>query len=175
MNKPNYIKYLGLVNSDKYIDFIDQHIIFSENNNYGRKKYFSGCKTNFIVEKTHINNTKIIDKFFNLSTELKEICNQSYGAGKLFNAQFSLIPAGEKIKIHEDLGFISSLTHKIHLPIITNNDVLFFIGDKKFNFKKDQLIEINNKRSHYVENNSDNDRIHLIIDFIPSKFLPYLK
>ena len=91
MNKPNHVKYLGLVNSEKYIDFIEEHVSFSENNNYNREKYFSGCKNWFLVERSRINHPHIIQKFFDISQDITQILNSNYGNGSVYNVQFSLI------------------------------------------------------------------------------------
>ena len=174
MNKPNHVKYLGLVNSEKYIDFIEEHVSFSENNNYNREKYFSGCKNWFLVERSRINHPHIIQKFFDISQDITQILNSNYGNGSVYNIQFSLMPPGKKIASHYDTGLDFSLSHRIHLPITTNSDVRFYIEDCLFKFKQGQLVEINNKKIHYVENDSEISRVHLIVDYIPSMFLSYL-
>ena len=174
MNKPNHLKYLGIVRPEKYINFIENYVSFSENNDYNREKYFSGCKNWFLVERSRINHPEIVNNFFNISQDITQILNSTYGSGSIDNVQFSLIPPGGKIKRHYDDGLNFSLSHRIHLPINTNSESVFFIGDQSFNLKQGQLVEINNKKDHHVENNSTYDRIHLIIDYIPSKFLKYL-
>ena len=90
------------------------------------------------------------------------------------NVQFSLVPPKGKINEHYDTGLNFSLSHRLHLPIITNDDAFLYIDNKRFNLKVNQLVEVNNKQMHFVENNSDYDRIHLIIDYIPKKHLSYL-
>ena len=175
MNKPNYCKYLGYVDSKKYIDFIKKHVNFSCNNDYGREEFFSECKNFFLLDNFEPKNSESLEIFYNISEDIKNVCTSYYGSGVIERIQFSLVPAKAKIKKHYDYGLQFSLSHRIHLPIITNKNVNFHIYDKIFNFKINQLVEINNKKEHYVENNSDTDRIHLIIDFIPLKFLPYLR
>ena len=55
----------------------------------------------------------------------------------------------------------------MHIPIITNKKVYFSVGEEKKNLKSGEMWEINNsKKSHAVKNNSKEDRIHLIIDWI---------
>jgi hypothetical protein len=174
MNKPNFLRNIGVVDSKKYIDFIKKYVIFSVNNNYDREKVFTNCKNYFLIEKGRVNNQETLEHFFEISEDIKKICTSTYGSGMIESIQFSLIPPRSKIKKHFDQGLSFSLSHRIHLPIITNDDVNFYIGGKLFNLKINQLVEFNNKKDHYVENNSDSDRIHLIIDFIPSQFFDYL-
>ena len=77
------------------------------------------------------------------------------------------LPAGAKIKKHYDKAKDSFHIHKrLHLPLITNPDVKFSVGNETIWMKPGELIEINNNgQLHGVENNSNIDRIHCIIDW----------
>ena len=81
------------------------------------------------------------------------------------------LPAGEKIKKHYDKAKDSFHIHKrLHLPLITHKDVQFSVGDETIWMKPGELIEINNNgQLHGVENNSNIDRIHCIIDWHDKK------
>ena len=56
--------------------------------------------------------------------------------------------------------------HRIHLPLITNDEVIFDVGESSMKMAEGELWEINNRREHAVANNSDNDRIHIILDYV---------
>lgn len=43
----------------------------------------------------------------------------------------------------------------------------FGVGDEKINMKSGECWEINNSRTHFVDNNSETDRVHLLIDIMP--------
>ncbi len=74
--------------------------------------------------------------------------------------------AGGVIKKHRD-GKTSLLrSHRIHLPLITYPEVIFDVGETSFHMAEGELWEINNRREHAVANNSDSDRIHLILDYV---------
>ena len=77
------------------------------------------------------------------------------------------LPAGERIPMHEDSGIYLQMVHRNHIPIITNDKVMFGVGSTLINMKQDNIYEINNHKTHYVNNDSDLDRYHLIIDVIP--------
>jgi hypothetical protein len=177
MNKPNFIRYLGIVNSEKYIKFIeDNNIQFEENFNYDRKDYFNNCKNFFLVERFNINHKKLTQDFFDISNNLFKILNDYFGDGTIYNIQFSLMPPKSEVKEHYDYGLSFSLSNRIHLPIKTNDKVLFFIGDQNFNLKSNKLVEINNKKIHSVSNNSEDEyRIHLIIDYLQLRYVNYCK
>lgn len=57
---------------------------------------------------------------------------------------------------------------RCHIPIITNELVFFGINDKKYNLKKGYLYYTRVDKKHWVKNNSDQDRIHLVIDIKPT-------
>jgi quercetin dioxygenase-like cupin family protein len=77
------------------------------------------------------------------------------------------LPAGEKIERHYDKAKDTFHIHKrVHLALITHPDVKFTVGDETIWMKPGELIEINNNgQLHGVENNSNVDRIHCIIDW----------
>jgi aspartyl/asparaginyl beta-hydroxylase (cupin superfamily) len=62
-------------------------------------------------------------------------------------------------------------SHRIHVPILTNDEVYFIIGDARCVAEVGKAYEINNRKQHGVENKGDTDRVHLIFDiYIPSEF-----
>lgn len=77
------------------------------------------------------------------------------------------LPAGENIPEHMDSGAYLQIVHRNHIPVITNDQVMFGVGNSVVNMKENNLYEINNHKTHYVNNDGDTDRYHLIIDIIP--------
>ncbi len=88
------------------------------------------------------------------------------GIGYFIRATLVLLKAGCAIAEHQDKNFSLAHSHRIHLPIITNDQVLFTVGSETINMREGQLFEINNRRMHSVHNNGADDRIHLILDFV---------
>lgn len=88
--------------------------------------------------------------------------------GFIVRALFARLAAHGRIDTHTD-GLYSLLKcHRIHIPIITNDQVVFTIGGEKKVLGEGEMWEINNATLHAVENNGDQDRIHLIIDWVPN-------
>ena len=76
------------------------------------------------------------------------------------------------IPLHEDgVAKILLKAHRIHIPIITNDLVTFTVGGEERNLKAGTMYEINNLRTHGVQNNSNENRMHLILDYINLKYL----
>lgn len=77
------------------------------------------------------------------------------------------LPAGARIPRHIDKGAYFEKSHRIHLPIKTNPNVLFHCGDETINMKEGTFYEISNTNcAHGVKNNSNEDRYHYIIDLL---------
>lgn len=75
---------------------------------------------------------------------------------------------GTKIHRHYDKPNLYSFCHRVHVPIITDPNVKFFIDDNPYFFKAGEFFEFDNKRFHMVHNDSDIFRIHLVIDLLPN-------
>jgi hypothetical protein len=55
---------------------------------------------------------------------------------------------------------------RLHIPIQTNEECLFFIKDEVKNLKVGEIWEIaNDEYVHWVENKGKTDRVHMIIDW----------
>lgn len=92
------------------------------------------------------------------------------GDGKITTALLIKLPNNEKILPHVDSGdehFFK--THRIHIPIVTNEECWFTVSDETIHMKEGYMWEINNAfKIHSVSNDGDTDRIHLLIDFQPT-------
>jgi hypothetical protein len=61
-------------------------------------------------------------------------------------------------------------SHRIHLPIITEEEVIFFYENSKKHLEKNKLVEINNIIPHSVQHNGKNNRYHLMYDILPKSY-----
>lgn len=82
--------------------------------------------------------------------------------------QLATLPAGGWIKPHCDLNLLKDV-HRLHVPLITNSSVSFFVDglDGPQFLAPDHLYELDNTVTHSVENRSDQERLHLLIDLLP--------
>jgi len=74
------------------------------------------------------------------------------------------LAAGEAIDRHTDGAGANLFTHKIHIPLQTNENVLFMVQDQTFHLQEGHAYEVNNIVPHAAENRSATDRIHLIFE-----------
>lgn len=100
------------------------------------------------------------------NTEIGQRMEKQYGQGYCIRANLvRLNPAGV-IDKHQDKNFSLAHSHRIHIPIITNDEVHFTVGEQTQSLPEGAIIEINNRREHSVENRSQHARIHLILDWV---------
>jgi len=76
------------------------------------------------------------------------------------------LKAGGVINKHKDGSSSMLRCHRIHLPLFTDPEVIFDVGESSIIMAAGELWEINNRRQHAVTNHSDIDRIHLILDYV---------
>jgi len=105
-----------------------------------------------------LDNNKTIDRRSNWS-ELDNIVD-----GEIVGLLIVNLHAGKDIPLHVDDGEHLKNSRRIHLPIITNKNVIFNVDGEYINMKEGYLYEINNMKPHSVKNKGLRDRIHIIID-----------
>ncbi len=99
-------------------------------------------------------------------TETGQQLIKQNGLGYFVRASLVRLKAGCSIAAHQDNNFSLTHSHRVHLPIVTNDDVQFAVGDETINMREGELYEINNRRMHSVHNNGTDDRVHLILDYV---------
>jgi hypothetical protein len=168
----------------KYIGKIKINNFKNKINNFDDKLWekFSFRQKTFEVHKETKTIPLIFDTDFRLTNptylneyeifkdELKIIKNKLtkiYGNGFIIRAILVNLKSKSNIGKHIDNGKSLSICHRIHIPIITNKNVFFEIDKEVKNLKEGEMWEINNsEKIHSVTNNSNKDRIHLIVDWI---------
>lgn len=119
-----------------------------------------------LVGKKNIVNYKQLD-FDYIKNILQPIYEKHYGPGYFIRTLLPRLQPGGSIPIHKDNGESLMKCKRTHIPLITNKDVLFKVGETVKNLKVGEIWEINNGREHSVINNSNEYRIHLIVDYLP--------
>jgi hypothetical protein len=90
--------------------------------------------------------------------------------GKVVRAEIIKMLKNTKIRKHVDKGEMLSVSRRCHIPIITNPNVFFTVFNNTVNMEEGYCYEINNCLPHAVENNSNLDRVHIIIDILPNSY-----
>lgn len=117
-------------------------------------------------------NPTYLDTYSQFEDELKPLLDfiaENYQHnGFVVRLIFTKLQARGKIRRHADRDYSLLKCHRIHVPIISNDDVFFTVGGEKKVMRPGEMWEINNATFHAVDNQSDEDRIHMIIDWVPN-------
>jgi hypothetical protein len=97
--------------------------------------------------------------------QIKDYLHNYYGKGNSPRIILANLLAERNILPHVDTGEQLLKCKRHHIPIVTNPLVMFNVGDEKINMIEGDVWEINNANQHYVQNFSDKDRIHIIVDW----------
>jgi tetratricopeptide (TPR) repeat protein len=144
---------------------------------FEREKLFAVHKDTQSILLVHFEDLKhekpeYRELYFEMQPELKAVID--YIAGYYQNNGFIVrlllakLLAGGKIPNHTDAGYSLLNCHRVHIPVITDDKVVFVVGGEEKNMQVGEFWEINNGLEHAVENRSDEDRIHLIVDWMPN-------
>lgn len=118
-------------------------------------------KQDFITE-TKSNDQVLLDLVEPIIKDLEKLHNGVRG-----NVLLIKLKANHNIPKHADDGDYLVLSRRHHIPIVTSEDTWFGVGSEKVNMAVGECWEINNTRFHEVQNNSNIDRVHLLIDIMP--------
>ncbi len=115
-----------------------------------------------------VNNSQkeMIDLVSEIVTKLELIHD-----GKVGKCLFIKLPSKKNVGEHTDKLEYLGAARRHHIPIVTNDRVSFFVNGEKKQMRVGECWEINNSHVHSVENNGDSDRIHLMVDILPNKFI----
>ena len=89
------------------------------------------------------------------------------GDGYVVRAILVRLKAQGVIPKHVDTGYSLMNCRRIHMPVISTDQVEFTCGGERQVMNQGELWEINNAREHAVVNKGDESRVHLIVDWVP--------
>lgn len=82
----------------------------------------------------------------------------------LARSRLMRLNAGAEVSEHVDFNYHWYSRVRIHIPIITNPQVIFHCGDQAIHMRAGECWIFDSWRRHKVINASDQDRVHLVID-----------
>jgi hypothetical protein len=139
-------------------DFKDtEHIVFKFPDDYPRSHLRASYK-------------KLWGEWKSLLAPIIEGVVKNYGfvCFETSKVMFTRLNPHGRILRHVDSNPSSIVPHKIHVPLITNPNVLFHVDDIPYHLKVGRAYELNNLLPHSVENHSDYERVHFIFDCYPT-------
>ena len=88
-----------------------------------------------------------------------------YAHGAFPRVMLARMAPGGVIHPHRDQNPAAKWPHKVHVPLLTNDKVLFTIDGLAYHFPEGEAVEVNNMGLHGVTNGGDSHRIHLIFEY----------
>ena len=92
-------------------------------------------------------------------------------AGKIVIAY---LPPGAVIKPHRDSGEYYKYHNRIHVPLLTNQNVTMTTDDEEFHMATGKVYLFQNLKRHAARNASTEGRLHLILDMLDTRYRPRL-
>ncbi len=89
-------------------------------------------------------------------------------------SRFMGLAAGREVPPHIDIHYYWRTHLRIHIPVITNPEVLFTCGDKTVHMAAGECWIFDSFRWHDVQNKGSEQRIHLVLDTVGGGLLPDL-
>ena len=103
--------------------------------------------------------------FYDKSDKGREL-TEKYGVGYFIRANLVRLLSGGETAENRDTNFSLTHSHRVHVPIITNNQVWFTVGQEKLHIPEGEIYEINNRRLYSMRNEGDEPCVHLILDYV---------
>lgn len=109
----------------------------------------------------------IWDEWKDILLPVMEAATAKYGYARGIYPRVMLarMAAGGIIQPHRDANPAAKWPHKIHVPIVTNDQVVFRVEGAQYVIPEGEAVEVNNMGTHAVDNRGDTDRIHLIFEY----------
>ena len=107
------------------------------------------AKTNYAEQLPYV--CEIVERFFDLE--------------RLKFVRLAILTPKSVIIPHKDLLELDELLHRVHVPLITDEGCFFSEGNVVYRMRFGEAWFFNAAAMHSAASFSDNDRLHLILDF----------
>ena len=126
-----------------------------------------------IIMQNMIVNEELLELFDEDIKLINTIYNNHYPNQEPKRITLSNMRAHSVIPAHIDYKYHYENTTRVHIPIITNKNVVFTFPsvDKTLHMKAGEVTLFNNNILHSGVNDSDENRIHLIIDYAGDEYI----
>lgn len=108
----------------------------------------------------------VLEPVFELIRKANPPAEDTGGEGYFNRVILARLNPDAVITPHKDIGDTMMRSHRNHLAIVTNDQVVFGIGEEVQHLAAGEIWEINNRRNHAVRNLGCDPRTHLILDYV---------
>ena len=175
------------------LNSVDSYYVPHRSDEYGNKGWSSCCLHGLGIELTEVAGQYGFSDELNAPYDWTALTNNApmatkfwkqFPAEKYSRVRFMKLEAGKVIgkhtdKIDKDLGIEDGKITRLHMPVRTNDLVTFSIWDDN-KFRQDYKLKTGHfyytdvRKAHAVENLSDTDRIHLVMDCYVNNEMRYM-
>jgi hypothetical protein len=99
---------------------------------------------------------------------IEPLYKEKYGDGYFNRVILVKLLANRDITPHSDVGKLT-IPKRTHIAVITHPEVFFVVNGEEKNMKEGEIWEVDNTQMHSVENISNIDRVHFIVDYVVTK------
>lgn len=103
--------------------------------------------------------------YFDGSSEGREL-SQQHGLGYFVRARLLRILGGVALDVDADTSFSETHSHRVHVPVITNDSVAFTVGDESLCIPAGEIYEVNNCRRRGIVNRGARPCVHLVLEYV---------
>jgi hypothetical protein len=174
MDAKEKFHFLGNININNLLEIYNQNELDWNSFEFRQQTFVCFAETKtlpIIFDETFEFKEKKVSEIFpifeaeilSIQEQIKSILNQD---GEIVSFMFVNLPTKKQVRPHVDWLPFASKFDRFHIPVITNDDCIFTVGDESKNLKVGELWEINNdKFIHSVYNGGETDRVHIIMDW----------
>ena len=110
---------------------------------------------------------QVLDAFW----PVDQVMHKLYPDHVFIKCEINYVAPHEDVGIHIDFCWWHEHSHRIHVPVVTNDDCYFVVENRPHHFEVGKYYEINNRLFHSAINHGKTGRIHLVFDIMDkSKF-----
>ncbi len=110
-------------------------------------------------------NYTFMQQFPMLHLSILDLMRHVFGC-QLGRVMITKLPPGGKITPHKDEGQAAEEYERFHIVLQGDKGNMFFVEDQAQEMLTGQVWWFDNNKEHWVKNNSNSDRIHVIVDIM---------
>ena len=153
------------ISEEDWFKFEKRNESFIEHNSTHSICLYSEAEEGDEVYSEKIKNEEFLKLFGDDLKALNEKYLNKYKSGRMSRILLARLDEFSKIPSHNDSGIHLNSCRRTHIPIVTNDDVEFYVNDEQYSFKENMVYEFDNTKKHAVYNNSEHKRVHMIVDW----------
>lgn len=154
-----------IINSNVWMDWPEKFLLQKNNNQWNIFPFL-------VFKKWSIKNIQLCPNIYNLLKIIQDnLLFNSDNKLELINASLSRLSAGTILKPHQGWAKLSNNILRCHLGIIIPGESHIYVESEKQKVEVNKWIIFDDSKIHWADNNSNSDRIILLLDIKRPDFI----